>query len=71
MEAEELKDEVRACIKLVDYHDGEDNSAVLVDITSSHAEDPVGRPGVGEGGQGQLDGLGVTVAGRLRGELKI
>ena len=53
-----------------DYHDGEDDSAVLVNITSSHAEDPVRGPGRGEGGQGQLDGLGVAVGWWVGGVLK-
>ena len=44
-----------------DEHDGEDNSAVLVNITAPHAEYSVGRFGWRQGGQGQLDWLGVPV----------
>ena len=56
VEAEKLKGDVIMLWLIVfpssDYHDGEDDSAVLVNITSSHAEDPVRGPGRGEGGQG-------------------
>ena len=74
VEAEKLKGDVIMLWLIVfpssDYHDGEDDSAVLVNITSSHAEDPVRGPGRGEGGQGQLDGLGVAVGWWVGGVLK-
>ena len=52
---------------MIDYHNWEDDSAVLVNITAPHAEDPVRRLGRREGGQWKLYWLGVVVAGRVRG----
>ena len=49
-----------------DYHNWEDDSAVLVNITASHPEDPVRRLGRRQGGQWKLYWLGVVVAGRVR-----
>ena len=49
------------------YHNWEDDSAVLVDITAPHTEDPVRRFGRRQGGERELYWLGVTVAGGMRG----
>ena len=50
-----------------DEHDGEDDSAVLVNVTPPHTEDPVRRFGRRQGGERELYWLGVTVAGGVRG----
>ena len=42
-------------------HDGEDHPAVLVNITSSHPQDPGGRLCGRKGGQGELYRLRVTI----------
>ena len=44
-----------------DEHDGEDDSAVLVNVAASHAEDPGWWLRKGLGGEGELYRLGVTV----------
>ena len=52
METEELKTVRvrRVGLRYSDYHNWEDDSAVLVDITAPHTEDPVRRFGRRKGG---------------------
>ena len=75
METEELKkysgleheDMVTVNLRVIDYHNWEDDSAVFVNITAPHTEDPVRRLGRGQTGEWKLYWLGVAVAGRVGG----
>ena len=44
-----------------DEHDGEDDPAVLVNVTPPHTEDPGGRFSRREGGERELNRLRMTV----------
>ena len=65
METEELKIlRVRlrtVDLSVMDYHDGEDDPAVLVNVAPSHPEDPVRRFWRREGGERELNRLRMTV----------